>query len=109
VKTDWHGHTRDHTLSGEQSILWDLVGAIVESQLPSEGGDAFVRMVGLSGPLPVRNYCVVYVIFRAGVCSLLEGLLPSSDPERIRLAAARRHYGQVARRWLEHPQNQAKF
>jgi hypothetical protein len=75
VKTDVWGHDFDHTIVGEQSILWDIAGALLEWEMSSTVEAAFrqeLQIAGLSWPeAALEFYKKAYVAFRLGTSKML--------------------------------------
>ena len=44
-KTDSFGHNVDHTIIGEQSVLWDVAGAIIEWELTADARTEFLSSI----------------------------------------------------------------
>jgi hypothetical protein len=70
LKTDIWGHDSDHTMIGQQPILWDIAGALIEWKLPPnftthfEGSSVQIRAADLI------FYLYAYTAFRIGMTSL---------------------------------------
>ena len=92
-KTDYFGHTQDHTVVGSQSILWDVAGALIEWDLDSGAAQTFLAVLreGNRG-LDLRAldfYCAAYAAFRWGLCAFTASSIPA---ERLRAEAAANFY-----------------
>jgi hypothetical protein len=74
IKTDAHAHTRDHTIIGKQSILWDVAGVIVEWQLSSREREQFLGILANLGlatsERALEFYVKAYAAFRIGLLKL---------------------------------------
>jgi hypothetical protein len=71
LKTDSADHAEDHTIVGEQSILWDLAGSWEEWRMSLEVGREMLRLwearTGDSGAARLVDfYRVAYLAFRLG-------------------------------------------
>jgi hypothetical protein len=103
-KTDCAGHDFDHTVVGQQSILWDIAGALVEwtgnpqSALPliSETRRAFGEEFDLQS---LHFYQAAYAAFRGGMCVMCAQQSEGLDQSRLWQAAER--YRQVLSKLLE--------
>lgn len=95
VKTDNTGHSGDHTLIGEQSLLWDLAGFSVEAELSLADAQAWVKRVPceglIVGPGELEFYVAAYCAFRMGLMTLAQGQTGDSD-ERLRLSQSEAFY-----------------
>lgn len=70
-KTDCWGHDFDHTCIGEQSVLWDVAGSVIEWQMSEQQVGAFIDLLAKRnwavGYDELRGYMLAYVAFRLGV------------------------------------------
>jgi hypothetical protein len=70
-KTDCWGHDLDHTCIGEQSVLWDVAGSVIEWQMSEQQVGAFIDLFASRnlavGYDELRGYMLAYVAFRLGV------------------------------------------
>lgn len=86
LKVDAEGHSADHTLVGQQSVLWDIAGACVEWDLTSAAAIPLLDTIEASGLRvnleALAFYRAAYPAFRAGLFSL--GLTQVSD-ERAKM------------------------
>jgi len=82
-KVDAEGHSSDHTLVGEQSVLWDVAGACVEWDLNPGTSIPLLEAIEARGirvnPEPLSFYLAAYSAFRAGLVSL--GIAQISDAQ----------------------------
>jgi hypothetical protein len=94
-KLDAEGHSADHTLVGEQSVLWDIAGACVEWDLNSQAAALFfdaieAREVRVNLDA-LAFYRAAYAAFRVGLFSL--GISQIADEqEKARFAKGRAFY-----------------
>jgi hypothetical protein len=74
LKADAEGHARDHTLVGEQSLLWDIAGAFSEWELNMQTAIPLLRALELKGMqvdrVALAFYRAAYAAFRVGLMSL---------------------------------------
>lgn len=94
-KLDAEGHAADHTLIGQQSLLWDIAGACVEWRLDTRSAAPLFEAIearGIRADLEaLRFYRAAYSAFRVGLFSL--GLTQVSDEQqRIQLGRGRAFY-----------------
>jgi hypothetical protein len=98
LKTDNSGHIRDHTLVGEQSVLWDIAGAIVEWAMDEAQTEFFLHrfeQIGIqTESAAIRFYRKAYAAFRMGVCSLGAQQSGNDELEARRLGRAALRYEQ---------------
>ncbi|HWH70342.1 MAG TPA: hypothetical protein VNT26_13230, partial [Candidatus Sulfotelmatobacter sp.] len=101
LKTDSTGHQFDHTCVGEQSLLWDVAGVVVEWNL--ESAAPLLRSLRAAG---IQNdsrllllHQMAYAAFRLGVCSLFASQDVGTE-ERGRLERAAEYYRHSLSRWL---------
>jgi hypothetical protein len=71
LKTDAGGHELDHTWTGQQPILWDLAGAILEWDLDGAGEAALLEGFAAAhgcrcAPLALDAYRIAYAAHRLG-------------------------------------------
>ncbi len=103
VKTDNAGHIGDHTLIGEQPLIWDLAGFSVEAELSLPEAHAWARGVPcdglIIGPGQMEFYVAAYCAFRTGLMSLAQGQTCNSD-ERLRLSESEAFYTEHLRATL---------
>jgi hypothetical protein len=97
VKAGNTGHEIDQTMVGQQSIAWDVAGALVEwgvempaakpllTAFSAAGGDAIA-------PGEMTFYRLAYAAFRAGQCKLCTEANGADVPEHRRLWRAYRWY-----------------
>jgi hypothetical protein len=93
LKTDCAGHDSDHTIVGQQSVDWDIAGAIVEWRLNANERTAFIGFCGEAG-LPMSQalgfYEIAYAAFRVGFCTLAQSLTGDcAEVARLKDAAGR--------------------
>jgi hypothetical protein len=92
IKTDAYAHTRDHTIIGRQSILWDVAGVIVEWDLSISRREVFLRALSRRDQNhdALNFYVAAYAAFRMGLMLLCaEGV---SDAEGRRLRSTAEYY-----------------
>ncbi|HEX5222225.1 MAG TPA: hypothetical protein VFZ59_21910 [Verrucomicrobiae bacterium] len=92
-KTDYFGHTCDHTMVGQQSILWDVAGTLIEWNMDLPAARALLNALQEDGGewdlRPLEFYGASYAAFRLGVFSCAT----SNDlAEQRRLELARDFY-----------------
>jgi hypothetical protein len=95
LKVDAEGHAHDHTLIGEQSLLWDIAGTFVEWNLTMQTGSPLLQTIERKGmrvdQAAFAFYRAAYAAFRVGLMSL--GLNQVLDEgEQGRFAQARGFY-----------------
>lgn len=94
-KLDAEGHSLDHTVIGQQSVLWDIAGACVEWGLNLRTGVALLEAVeekGIHANLEaLAFYRAAYSAFRAGLFSVGTAQV-SDDREKKCFATARAFY-----------------
>jgi hypothetical protein len=103
LKTDCEGFSCDHTIIGQQSLLWDVAGALTEWNLELESAGAFVQtleeQLGRIDVNALRFYEFAYAAFRMGLMSL--SLSQTTDAgERQRLQNAFFFYQNKLSHWL---------
>ncbi len=80
-KVDAEGHFADHTLIGEQSVLWDIAGARVEWDLDARACDVLLEAIESRGmrvdPGALAFYLAAYSAFRVGLLSM--GILQTPE------------------------------
>jgi hypothetical protein len=92
LKTDSFGHTHDHTVVGEQSLLWDVAGAVIEWSFTLRQKQLLLEQIRQAGgsircdALPY--YEMAYAAFRLGQFSMCLGLEASDSAELPRLERA---------------------
>lgn len=95
LKTDSADHFQDHTLVGEQSILWDLAGACEEWRMDRAATAQFLRLWEertddrLAATL-LDFYRAAYLAFRLAA---LHYAIHSTDEEDIRLSMQQEQWG----------------
>ncbi|HXT11390.1 MAG TPA: hypothetical protein VN873_07485 [Candidatus Angelobacter sp.] len=94
-KVDAEGHAADHTLIGEQSVLWDIAGAWVEWDLNLERAVPLLEAIegkGMRVDLEaLAFYRAAYAAFRVGLFSLGKSQI-SDEHGKARFAKARAFY-----------------
>jgi hypothetical protein len=74
LKVDVWGHDQDHTCVGEQSVLWDIAGAIVEWEMEPRESASFCRELAAFSlnvlPTDLELHRLCYSAFRLGMLSL---------------------------------------
>ncbi len=74
IKTDVWGHDLDHTTVGEQSILWDIAGTLIEWEINGSAESAFrgeLNTAGLSWcEATLRFYKLAYFAFHLGIATM---------------------------------------
>jgi hypothetical protein len=85
-KLDAEGHSADHTLIGEQSVLWDIAGSWIEWDLNVRTAVSLVEAIEEKGIRvnleALAFYRAAYSAFRVGLFSM--GLKQASDAEEKR-------------------------
>ncbi len=99
LKTDGADHFRDHTLVGEQSILWDLAGACEEWAMPESSRRDFLtlweRETGDRQAAALLDfYRAAYLAFRIAA---LHYAIHSTDEEEIRLSLQQEQWRYIQR------------
>lgn len=99
LKTDGADHFRDHTLVGEQSILWDLAGACEEWEMPESSRRDFLtlweRETGDRQAAALLDfYRAAYLAFRIAA---LHYAIHSTDEEEIRLSLQQEQWKYIQR------------
>jgi hypothetical protein len=106
LKTDCGGHDCDHTMIGRQSVLWDVVGAMVEWDLNEQGRKFLLRPLrdaGLNADTEaLRFYEGAYAAFRAGVMTFATQQTGDAA-ERARIQKALEFYRNTLQRSLTAP------
>ena len=96
LKTDYLGQVFDHTLVGEQPLLWDLASAIVEWELIDAERGVLLETVATRGiqidPAALSGYELAYAAFRMGLFSFCADQTANDDPEQSRLRGAEAFY-----------------
>jgi hypothetical protein len=92
-KVDSVGHESDHTLVGQQSVAWDIAGAIVEWRLEDDAIErllkAFTAAGGVYLELDTLNfYRAAYLALRLGACSLAAQVHDPHERDRLLNASA---------------------
>jgi len=72
IKLDCEGHALDHTVVGQQSMSWDVAGAIVQRGLDTEEIATLLRAIRQADEaVPERCvpdfHCAAYAAFRMGM------------------------------------------
>jgi hypothetical protein len=93
LKTDVWGHDFDHSCIGQQSILWDVGGTLIEWDLEGDVKQAFLtelRKNGLTWTEPeLHCHCIAYLSFKLGLASIFGDIEQTgSRAERVRAALA---------------------
>lgn len=88
VKVDNVGHDADHTLTGKQSVLWDVAGAFVEWQLDAAASAHLIAAYQAAGGEPfepelLHFYQLAYTAFRVGQCHLAAAQNTSEQPRLL--------------------------
>ena len=98
LKLDAAGHSRDHTVVGRQSLLWDVAGVAIEWQLEHQATCDLAVAIGVRGAshAAVSFYCAAYAAFRAGLAHMCAGA-SSSATERDEFLEARAVYSERLR------------
>jgi hypothetical protein len=103
LKTDAISHGDNHFFPGPCDISWDLAGAIVEWDLPSEASEFLLRrfkqLSGMDVTLSLAAYMLAYCVFRLGFCKMASSTVLGSR-EETRLEAAYRWYRSKAGKML---------
>jgi hypothetical protein len=102
------GRERDHTVVGEQSVAWDVAGAIVEWDLTDVAGERLRRAVAraLGRPLAVeavRFHELAYAAFRLGLLTLARQVCAGDRAEAERSERAVARYRERVARLLAQP------
>lgn len=92
LKTDAVDHDAEHDLIGPQDLAWDVVGAAVELDLPT---DALARETALASGRAVEHELLnvitpCYLAFRLGAARMAQGMLGGTD-SRLNERAAERY------------------
>ena len=72
-KSDAGGHDSDHTMVGQQSVLWDVAGTTIEWRFKDLVRGHFCEAMGrhvLFNEDVLRFYCAAYAAFRAGLFAM---------------------------------------
>jgi hypothetical protein len=90
-KADAEGHAHDHTLIGEQSVLWDIAGAFIEWNLNMQSAIPLMQALAGKGMQVNRAalafYRAAYAAFRVGLMSLgCSQVADDRDREQFRQA-----------------------
>lgn len=93
-KTDNAGHDCDHTIIGQQSLLWDVAGVIVEWNLNETHARTFLDELHSAGvefdEAALQFYRTAYAAFRVGMAMMCAS---NADPcETARLQSAVQFY-----------------
>jgi hypothetical protein len=95
-KTDCFGHVFDHTLVGQQPLLWDVAGTLVEWDVRPSDRAQLLTQLSTAGilvePITLALYELAYATFRMGLFSLCASQATAQDSERARLLAAEAFY-----------------
>jgi hypothetical protein len=97
VRVDNTGHDVDQTMVGQQSIAWDVAGALVEWGLDMSTAKPLLKAFHAAGgeaiaPAEMTFYRLAYAAFRAGQCKLCAQANAADVPECRRLWRAYRWY-----------------
>ena len=97
IKVNTIGHDFDQTIVGQQSIAWDVAGALVEWGLGLTAAQPLLAAFYAAGGdviAPAEMYCyrLAYAAFRAGQCKLGAEATAVDAAERRRLWCAYRWY-----------------
>ena len=89
LKTDCVDHTHDPTTIGQQSIAWDLAGAVVEWDMDRTRASSFLCAAGVPIPRDTFNfYRAAYAAFRTGLMQLCSQSETNSPAEYTRVKRA---------------------
>jgi hypothetical protein len=101
-KVDSLGHDYDHTLVGQQTVAWDVAGAIIEWRMNDAG--AALLLTELAELIPtkaLRFYGAAYAAFRLGLSTLCAAMTQPEDAEYSRLQRAAEFYRNQLAQLLE--------
>lgn len=95
-KTDATGHDIDHTIIGQQSVLWDFAGAMVEWNLSEQNARPLFAAMAKHGiqfnSAVMRFFTLAYAAFRLGQTTLCAGMSAPDETEKSRLRDAAKFY-----------------
>ncbi|SRR6266571_3813742 len=98
-KIDSVSHGDDHFFPGPTDIAWDIAGAILEWEMPTQASDYLVERYQLISNDDIRSrlpcFLLAYLAFRLGYCKMAATALGGSD-EEVRLLRDYRRYRALA-------------
>ena len=96
LKTDYLGQAFDHTLIGQQPLLWDIAGILVEWELMDSERTFLLETLFKAGIqvelAALSRYELAYAAFRMGLFSFCADQTSNDDPELTRLRRAEAFY-----------------
>jgi len=76
--------TLDHTIVGDQPIVWDVVGALTEWGLDQSTAAPLLAEVPPIDDEALRFYRLAYAAFRMGMCAMCASMSDESEAKRLR-------------------------